>query len=242
MAGAVARREQHLEVEPGRVDRLACHEVSVDLRVDGVDGEMQVEVGYGFDLLAVVGIVVAGHRQHPEAAVSVLAVELLCLVGSVEGLAPGVLARPGVVPAGGPVNATPAHLVDIMATFVEIAGADYPESIRGETVGAMDGVSLLPALRKGTVARTEPMFFEWRRGLAVIDGRWKLVLQEVRPQDEESGLWAFSSREWELYDLSKDKTEINNLADKHPKKLEELKAKFEAWWAGVEPGVVYPDK
>ena len=74
-----------------------------------------------------------------------------------------------------------------------------------------------------------------------LDGGWKLVLQGVRPQGEGSGLWAVSSREWELYDLSKDKTEINNLADKHPKKLEELKAKFEAWWAGVEPGIVHAE-
>jgi arylsulfatase len=149
---------------------------------------------------------------------------------------PFIARWPGVIPAGAPVNETPAHLVDIMATFVDIAGARYPESIRGEPVGAMDGVSLLPALRKGTVARGEPMFFEWRRGRAIIDGHWKLVRQEVRPQDEETGLWAFSTQQWELYDLSKDKTEINNLATENPKKLEELKAKFEAWWAELPAG------
>ena len=154
---------------------------------------------------------------------------------------PFIARWPGVVPAGKPVNETPAHLVDIMATFVEIADADYPASIRGESVGAMDGVSLLPALRQGTVARAEPMYFEWRGGKAVIDGNWKLVVQEVRPQDEKSGLWAFSTREWELYDLSRDKTEINNLAARNPKKLEELKAKYEAWWAEVEPRIVHAE-
>ena len=72
----------------------------------------------------------------------------------------------------------------------------------------------------------------------VRDGDWKLVRQKVRPKDKKTGLWEFASQEWELYDLSKDRTENNNLADKFPKKLEELKAKYQAWWADVEPIVL----
>ena len=98
----------------------------------------------------------------------------------------------------------------------------------------MDGVSLLPAFKNGTMERNKPVFLEWRNGRGVIDGHWKLVVHEVRSQDKQSGLWAFSTGEWELYDLSKDRTEINNLADSHPEKLAELKAKYEAWWAEVE--------
>jgi arylsulfatase len=109
-------------------------------------------------------------------------------------------------------------------------------------VGDMDGISLLPAFRNGTVEREKPIFFEWQNGRAVIDGKWKLVVQKLRPKDEESGLWDFSSQQWELYDLSKDSTEINNLAGSHPEKLAELIAKYDAWWAGVEQGIVYPDK
>ena len=45
---------------------------------------------------------------------------------------PFIVRWPGVVPAGGEVNRTPAHLVDIMATLVDITGADYPETSRGE--------------------------------------------------------------------------------------------------------------
>ena len=57
-----------------------------------------------------------------------------------------------------------------------------------------------------------------------------------------TGLWDFSSQEWELYDLSKDSTEINNLAAEKPEKLAEMIAKYEAWWAEVEPGIVYVEK
>jgi arylsulfatase len=155
---------------------------------------------------------------------------------------PFVVQWPGVVPAGGPVNETPAHLVDIMSTLVDITVADYPEVSRGESVGEMDGISLLPAFKNGTIKRSKPIFFEWRNGKAVIDGNWKLVVQTLRQKDDESGLWAFSSQEWELYDLSKDKTETNNLAASNPEKLSELIEIYNAWWTSVEPGIVYVEK
>ena len=65
-------------------------------------------------------------------------------------------------------------------------------------------------------------------------------MQKVRPQDAETGLWEFSTREWELYDLSQDRTETNNLAASNPDKLAELVAKYESWWAEVESGLVFP--
>ena len=155
---------------------------------------------------------------------------------------PFIVNWPGEVPPTQDVNETSAHLVDIMATLVDITGASYPDEMRGQPVGAMDGVSLLPAFRNGTVERDEPVFLEWRNGRGVVDGHWKLVVHEVRPQDEESGLWDFSTGEWELYDLSKDRTEINNLVEANPEKFAELRDKYEAWWTEVEPEIANTDE
>lgn len=155
---------------------------------------------------------------------------------------PFIASWPGVIPAGSEVNETSAHLVDIMATLVDITGASYPKSSRGEAVGDMDGISLLSAFRNGTIERNKPVFFEWRNGRAVIDGNWKLVRQTLGSRDERNQLWAFTSQQWELYDLSKDRTEINNLADSNPEKLAQLKEKYKAWWTEVEPGIVYVDQ
>jgi arylsulfatase len=155
---------------------------------------------------------------------------------------PFIVRWPGEVPATNTVNETSAHLVDIMATLVDITGATYPENSRGETVADMDGVSLLPAFRNGTVERGKPVFFEWRNGRAVVDGHWKLVVHHVRDQDVESGLWDFSTGEWELYDLSSDRTEINNLASTNPEKLAEMQQKFEKWWTEVETAIVDADE
>jgi len=155
---------------------------------------------------------------------------------------PFIVNWPGVVPSGGAVNQTSAHLVDIMSTLVDITGATYPDVSRGEKVGDMDGISLLPAFKNGTIERNKPIFFEWQNGKAIIDGDWKLVVQTYRRNDRETGLWDFSSQEWELYDLSKDSTETNNLVDSNPEKFAELREKYETWWAEVEPGVVYVEK
>ena len=103
-------------------------------------------------------------------------------------------------------------------------------------------MSLLPAFKNGTMERNDPVFFEWQNGKAVIDGKWKLVVQKLRSKDKGSVLWAFASGEWELYDLSKDRTETVNLAKSHPEKLAELKEKYEDWWAEMEPQIVYPAK
>ena len=131
-------------------------------------------------------------------------------------MTPFIANWPAVIKGGGPVNQTSSHLVDIIATFVDITGADYPTMSRGEKVGPMDGVSLLPALKKGTtIEREKPVFFQWQSGKAVIDGNWKLVAQEVRKNDKGDRLWAFATGKWELYDLSTDRTEINNLAESH---------------------------
>jgi arylsulfatase len=148
---------------------------------------------------------------------------------------PFIVNWPGVIPPTSTVNETSAHLVDIMATVVDITGATYPETMRGQSVAPMAGISLLPAFQKGTVERGKPVFLEWRNGRAVVDGDWKLVVHEVRPQDEESGLWDFSTGKWELYDLSVDRTEINNLVESNPEKFAELRDKYEAWWTEVEP-------
>ncbi len=155
---------------------------------------------------------------------------------------PFIVNWPGVIPPTGTVNETSAHLVDIMATLVDITGATYPDTLRGDPVGDMDGISLLPAFRNGTIERDKPVFFEWSNGKAIVDGHWKLVVHKVRPRDIESGLWDFSTSEWELYDLSKDRTEINNLAASNPEKFTELREKYESWWKSVEPGVVHVEE
>lgn len=111
---------------------------------------------------------------------------------------------------------TPAHLIDIMATCIDLAGADYPAEHAGEKVQPLEGVSLRPLFDGKTMARKEPIFFEHEGNRAVRDGQWKLVAK--------GPLGA-----WELYDIESDRTEMHDLAAKLPEKREELIKKWEAW-------------
>lgn len=114
---------------------------------------------------------------------------------------------------------TPAHLIDLMPTIVEAAGASYPAK-NGETaVQPMAGVSLLPALKDaGEVERKEPIFFEHEGNRAVRDGKWKLVATS------EDG-------PWELYDMDVDRGEMHDLAAQHPDIVKKMADQWQAWAA-----------
>jgi arylsulfatase A-like enzyme len=115
-----------------------------------------------------------------------------------------------------PLNHYPAHLIDILPTLAELAGANYPLELNGKSVLPAAGESLLPAIRGDKSLREKPLFWEWSVGRAVRKENWKLVAHG-------------KDADWELYDLEKDPSEIHNVSLKFPEKAQELKALFEEW-------------
>ena len=115
----------------------------------------------------------------------------------------------------GALERQPGHLVDVMATCVDLAGARYPGAVDGRPITPMEGVSLVPAFAGKSVNRTKPLLFEHEGNRALRDGKWKLVAKG--PQGA-----------WELYDIDADRSEIHNLAGKHPKRLADMIAQWES--------------
>jgi arylsulfatase len=131
------------------------------------------------------------------------------------GISSPLIARwPRALQKTGTLTPQPGQLVDIMATCLDAAGAQYPSSRQGEPVKPLEGRSLLPAARLGKPVPRE-LFWEHEGNRAVRSGDWKLVSRH--PGD------------WELFDLQADRSELNNLAAAQPAKVAELKAKWEAW-------------
>lgn len=118
------------------------------------------------------------------------------------------------------LNPFPAHLIDILPTLAELAGARYPESVNGKPVLPAAGESLLPAIKNEKTDRDQPIFWEWSVGRAVRKGDWKLVTHG-------------KNSPWELYNLALDPFETQNLAEKSPEMVYELDQLFRAWKENV---------
>jgi arylsulfatase A-like enzyme len=120
--------------------------------------------------------------------------------------------------AGLRVVREPAHIIDIMATCLDLAGVPYPAVRAGVPLQPLAGISLRPALTgEGNLERPTPLFWEHESNRAVRDGRWKLVALEGQP--------------WELYDLETDRGETRNLAQQQPATVARLAAAWDDWAA-----------
>lgn len=115
----------------------------------------------------------------------------------------------------GAITHEPGHVIDIMATCLDLAGAEYPREYDGREITHTDGKSLVPILRGDDRHGHEAIFWEHYGARAVREENWKLVALRDAP--------------WELYDLARDQSETNDLADEHPETVRELAAKWEAW-------------
>ncbi|MBN2452054.1 MAG: sulfatase-like hydrolase/transferase, partial [Lentisphaeria bacterium] len=125
----------------------------------------------------------------------------------------GLKARPG-----GLVHA-PAHLVDILPTLAEVAGVPIPESWPGREPTPLAGISLAPLLAGRPLPSRPPIHLLFGSDRGLRDGDWKLV--------------SFRSQPWELYHLAGDRTELHNLAARHPERVERMAAAWQEMSAKV---------
>lgn len=109
----------------------------------------------------------------------------------------------------------PWHVVDVMPTILEAAGASYPTEVGGHAIQPADGESFLGALAGVGSRREQPIYWEHEGNCAVRVGDFKLVR-------------AFG-RDWELYDMERDRTELHDLAGKNAPLEAELKKEYNAW-------------
>ena len=118
------------------------------------------------------------------------------------------------------------HLTDVMATCLELAGAKRTMTQDGRAVPPVEGTSLLPAFTGQNLDRIAPIFWEHEGNRAVRSGRWKLVARH--------------NSDWELYDMEKDRVELNNLALCEPERVKMIAALYDAW--ATRCGVVPPEQ
>ena len=123
----------------------------------------------------------------------------------------------------GKLEAQPSHLIDIIATCVDLGGGAYPKELNGNAIQPMEGVSLKPAFQGEPLNRPQPIFWEHEGNRAIRIGDWKLVSK--------------NRGGWELYDMTTDRTEMNNLAATQLDRVKDMSAQWDAWAkrVGVAP-------
>ena len=133
---------------------------------------------------------------------------------------PLIASWPNVIEPGGLTDQL-AHVIDLMPTFLEAAGVEQPSEFRGRPVHTPDGRSLLPVFEGATRDPATELYWKWSHGQAIRQGHWKLVAKRNRP--------------WELYDIQRDGTELQNLAGDHPERVSNMARLWNEWAAGPAP-------
>ncbi len=115
------------------------------------------------------------------------------------------------------------HIIDVLPTCLELAGATYPAEFNGGKTAPLEGRSLLPILLGGTREPHEELCWEWSGNCAIRRGQWKLVWDTLNPTGQ-----------WELYNLQADRTEMNDLADHNTELVTELSTAYARWAVATE--------
>ena len=101
-----------------------------------------------------------------------------------------------------------------MPTICAVTGAEYPKERSGKAVLPQEGISLAPALN-GQPLEQRNIYIEHEGNRSVREGEWKLV--------------SIEGKSWELYNLTVDPTEMDDLSSKDPQRTKAMASAWNAW-------------
>ena len=128
---------------------------------------------------------------------------------------PLIVRWPKVVSRGGLTHQV-GHLIDIMATCVDVADTKYPRKYAKRQIIPLEGDSLVPIFRGQRRHGHGSLYWEWAGNRAVRQGKWKLV-------------WDKLIKRWQLFDMEMDRTETADLADRFPDRKKAMADAWKAW-------------
>ena len=116
----------------------------------------------------------------------------------------------------GKIDHQPCQFSDIMPTCVELAETKYPRTYQGREILPTAGTSILPILQ-GEKLKERYIYAEHEGNRMVRKGDWKLVSAY------------FKEDKWELYNITKDRTEQNDLSSQYPERVKEMENAYFEW-------------
>ena len=136
---------------------------------------------------------------------------------------PMVASWPGTLSPGG-LDHRLLHVMDVMPTFLELAGVPYPETYAGLPITPVEGQSFASVLAgeedQADWSRSGLLFWEHMGHRAARQGDWKLVSELP-----EGG--------WELFNMASDRTETVDVSRQNPEVVATLSSAYDVWKARV---------
>lgn len=133
---------------------------------------------------------------------------------------PAIVRHASVTRPGG-INREVMHVMDIMPSFLELAGVKHPApEFKGRPVETMQGISIIPALQ-GEALPERAIGWELFGRKALRKGDWKLSSMTA----------PYGKGAWQMFNLAEDATESQDLAAAQPEKLAELLKDWDAYVA-----------
>lgn len=143
---------------------------------------------------------------------------------------PLIVAWPKGIKGRGEIRGQYAHVVDVTPTILDALGLAPPQMLNGIRQRPLEGVSFAQTFNDSEApTQKRVQYYEMIGSRALWASGWKAVVEQ--PQNTPMTDEMLGTQKWELYHVAEDFSEFENLADKHPEKLQEL---IEQWW--VEAG------
>ena len=105
-----------------------------------------------------------------------------------------------------------AHVIDLQPTCMALAGLDPGKDIPSDK-RQLDGENILSIFEGQNYVRKKPLFFAYGKTRAMRQGKWKIVYEN----------------KWQLFNISEDRSELNDIADQHPEKLKNMISNWDQW-------------
>ena len=142
-----------------------------------------------------------------------------------------VMSWPAMIKDAGGIRSQFHHMIDIAPTILEATQIHEPEFVDGIKQSPMEGVSMMYTFDKANAnapSRRTTQYFEMFANRAIYNNGWIATTVPPVPTWDlgTKPLPPISDYQWELYDITKDYSENNNLAASNPAKLKELQALF----------------
>jgi arylsulfatase A-like enzyme len=153
-----------------------------------------------------------------------------------------VLSWPGHIEDVGAIRSQFHHIIDIVPTILEAAGIKAPEIVNGIPQKPIEGVSMdytFGKAKSNAPSTRTTQYFEMACNRGIYnDGWYACTTPFAAPWLLATGkLPDVNDYAWELYNVTEDYSQNNNLKEKFPEKLKELQALFQA---EAEKYQVYP--